>query len=74
LGYVIAPKGAKTIFSVCSNNRQHIAIISFACANGWTGLPMLVTPGQPPKNFLTNHLKEAKVCSSKSGYKRLYSL
>jgi len=65
--YVIAEKGAKNAFTLTSNNREHVTIISYAAASGDSGRPYFITP-RKVNNFLGDNFQGSKVNHSSSGY------
>jgi hypothetical protein len=67
LGYVIASRGSKNVFALCSECRDHLTIVAFASALGINGRPMFITPRKIP-NFLGEYFPGALVASSSSGY------
>jgi len=65
--YVIAKKGARQVYSVVSDRREHLTLVAHASANGQAGSPMFIIP-KKVQNFLGSHFPGASVCASAKGY------
>lgn len=65
--YVFAGKGAKNVFSVTSENLEHMTLICYASAAGRSANPYFITPRALP-NFPNQSFRCSRVSQTKSGY------
>ena len=65
--YIIAKKGAKNVFLVTSNNREHVTLMCHASASGHAGCPYFILPHNIA-NFFGDSFKGSKFSISKTAY------
>jgi len=67
-GYVLTKKGSTNVYSVSSENRNHVTVIAFTGSNGISGDPFFVVPKGEKKNFHVEKLGECPVEETSSAY------
>ena len=61
--YIIAQKGVRKVTQAMQDRINHISIMSFASASGWTGNEYFILPGSRKRVKFENNLVEATVSS-----------
>ena len=65
--YVIAKKGTRGVYSITSEVREHLTVVAYASAEGFSGHPFFILPRNIP-NFLGSNFSGSKFGVSSTGY------